>query len=337
MRWIHGYIALWLLCLALILPELLPIVSQLTIPRPSATIWQALLLYIISLALLGVFLPGKVQPGETLSDGTRLKYKCNGLVVTGVVITALATAHWSGYISGSWVADNYAQLFVAANIFSLVFSVYLFAVGRLSRRKNWLKQRSVWDDFVMGAQLNPFFLGVNLKFFSYRPAMAGWLIVNLSFLCKHYEVLGFITSRMLLYQLATAWYIWDYFVHEPKIVSTWDIIAEHFGLMLVWGDYVFIVFGFRYAIVFHALFFKNRSIAEILLLTSSTVSRFLLSLKYLTPTQCSKLLFTRRHPPDVLPACGHHGHHILPWVCCFPRRQFTKASVQDAAKGVDLG
>lgn len=245
MRWIHGYIALWLLCLALILPELFPIISQLTIPRPSATVWQALFLYIISLALLGAFLPGKIQPGEPLSDGTRLKYKCNGLVVTGVVITALAIAHWSGYISGSWVADNYSQLFVAANIFSLLFSVYLFVLGRLSRRKNWLKQRSAWDDFVMGAQLNPFFLGINLKFFSYRPAMAGWLIVNLSFLCKHYETLGFITSRMLLYQLATAWYIWDYFVHEPKIVSTWDIIAEHFGLMLVWGDYVFIVFGFR--------------------------------------------------------------------------------------------
>lgn len=237
---------LWLVCGGLVLRDFIPYAKHITIPTPTFDIWQALFGYIAFLALLGAFLPGKIQNGAPLADGTRLKYKCNGLLATGVVVTALATAVWSGYISGSWAADNYAKLFVAANIFAFSLSLYLFVVGRLSRPPNWLKPRSVWDDFVMGAQLNPFVLGVNLKFFSYRPAMAGWLIVNLSFLCKQYEVLGFITSRMLLYQLATAWYIWDFFVHEAKIVSTWDIIVEHFGFMLVWGDYVFIIFAFRY-------------------------------------------------------------------------------------------
>lgn len=245
MRWAHGYLALWVVCGTVVLRDFIPLVPYIRVPKPSGEVWRALFGYIASLALLGAFLPGKIQDGVPLADGTRLKYKCNGLLVSGVVTTALATAYWSGYISGSWVVDHYGQLLVAANIFAVSLAIYLFVVGRLSRPRNWLRQRSFFDDFVMGAELNPFVLGVNVKFFSYRPAMAGWLVVNLSFLCKQYELLGFITSRMLLYQLATAWYIWDYFVHEPKIVSTWDIIAEHFGLMLVWGDYVFIVFAFR--------------------------------------------------------------------------------------------
>lgn len=246
MRWTHGYLALWVLCGTVVLRDFIPLVPYIRVPKPSDEVWRALFGYISSLALLGAFLPGKIQNGVTLADGTHLNYKCNGLLVTGVVTTALATAYWSGYISGSWIVDHYGQLLVAANIFAVSLAIYLFVAGRLSRPRNWLRQRSFFDDFVMGAELNPFVLGVNIKFFSYRPAMSGWLVVNLSFLCKQYEQLGFITSRMLLYQLATAWYIWDYFVHEPKIVSTWDIIAEHFGLMLVWGDYVFIVFAFRY-------------------------------------------------------------------------------------------
>lgn len=245
MRWTHGYIALWILCGSIVLKDLIPLLPKLTIPIPSANIFLALLSYIVTLAILGSFLPGRIQNGVPLKDSTVLKYKCNGLLVTGTVITALATAYLNGYINGSWIVENYGELFVATNIFAISLTVYLFIKGRLSRPKNWLRQRSLFDDFVMGAELNPFICGVNVKFFSLRPSMCGWLLVNLSFLCNQYERYGFITSRMLFYQMASAWYIWDYFVHEPKMVTTWDIIAEHFGLMLIWGDYVFIAFAFR--------------------------------------------------------------------------------------------
>ncbi|CAN8067558.1 unnamed protein product [Agarophyton chilense] len=244
MRWTHGYLLLCLTVAAILARDLLPILPHLQLSLPPLHIYAALLSYIASVALVGAFLPGKIQLGMPLSDGTRLKYKCNGLLVTGAVVTILAFSVWNGYIRASWVAHNYAHLFVATNLYALVLSTYLFVKGRLSRPPNWLKPRSMLSDFVMGSELNPFLFGVNLKFFSYRPSMCGWLIVNLSFLAKQYETHGFISGRMMLYQITTAWYIWDYFVHETKIVSTWDIIAEHFGLMLVWGDYVFIVFAF---------------------------------------------------------------------------------------------
>lgn len=246
MRWSHGYLLLCLLCGSLLAKHLIPLLPYASFTWPPLQIYLVLLSYIVALAVLGAFLPGKLQQGTRLADGTRLKYKCNGLVVTGFVITTLAISAYYRYIDPAWVADNHAHLFIATNVFAFVLSAYLFVQGRLCTPPNWLKQRSAINDFVMGSELNPFILGVNVKFFSYRPSMCGWLIVNLSFLVKQYETLGFITGRMMLYQITTAWYIWDYFVHETKIVSTWDIIAEHFGLMLVWGDYVFIVFGFRY-------------------------------------------------------------------------------------------
>ena len=38
---------------------------------------------------------------------------------------------------------------------------------------------------------------------------------------------------MILYQVLTNLYVLDYFYNEPKMITTWDIIAERFGFMLV--------------------------------------------------------------------------------------------------------
>lgn len=260
MRWIQGYFILSSICVSILLKDLVPLLSHVKLNVPGVDVWTALLGYIFSFALLGAILPGKVYTGSQLADGTRLRYKCNGLLVTGAIVTILTTAHLYGYVDGAWVALNYDRLFIASNIFAFVLSTVLFVKGRLYRPPNWLRPRSFIEDFVMGAELNPFLFGFDLKFLSYRPSMAGWLIINLSFLCRQYNELNYITGRMLLYQLTTMWYIWDYFVHEPKILNTWDIIAEHFGFMLVWGDYVFIIFAFRYVRLFHKLPIKLWSI-----------------------------------------------------------------------------
>lgn len=64
-------------------------------------------------------------------------------------------------------------------------------------------------------------------------------------IAKHMELNdGCISHAMLLYQLFTNAYVVDYFVFEDFVTSTWDIIAEKFGFMLVWGDLVFIPFTF---------------------------------------------------------------------------------------------
>jgi Delta14-sterol reductase len=265
MRWAGGYLLLWLACGVKLGNDFLPTFRELEFVFPTLRAWSTLTGYIFVLAVVSGLLPGKLVPGVPLKDTNRaLLYKINGLLLLGVTIVSLAACVWNGYISGSWIADHHAELFATANVLALLLSTYLFVVGRLSRPKNWLRVRSVYEDFVMGAELNPHVLGVNMKFFSYRPSMIGWLLINLSFLCKQYETLGFVTSRMLLYQVLTAWYVWDYFVHESKMVTTWDIIAEHFGLMLVWGDYVLIPFGFSVQNFFLLRDLRPMSLTEVI-------------------------------------------------------------------------
>lgn len=61
---------------------------------------------------------------------------------------------------------------------------------------------------------------------------------------KEHELYGTVTARMAAYQVLTALYKVDYFVNGPKMLPTWDIITEYFGLMFVYGDFVFIIFAF---------------------------------------------------------------------------------------------
>lgn len=245
MRWGTGFSILLFTCAIILFNDFSQIWRNLPIPRSTRQAWSVITGYIFILAILGALLPGKSTKGVYLRESkTCLNYKCNGLLLTGVVVTTLVAAVWNDYVSGFWIVDHYSELFGTANLFALTLSVYLFVAGRLYRTKNWLRRPSVIEDFILGAELNPHVLGLDVKFFSYRPSMTGWLLINISFLMKQYDLLGFVTGRMLLYQVLTAWYIWDYFVHETKMVYTWDIIEEHFGFMLVWGDYVFIPFGF---------------------------------------------------------------------------------------------
>ncbi|CAI9097827.1 OLC1v1034328C1 [Oldenlandia corymbosa var. corymbosa] len=94
-----------------------------------------------------------------------------------------------------------------------------------------------------GVQLNPQFMGIDLKFFFVRAGMMGWLLINLSVLAKSVQESD-LTQSMILYQIFCAIYIFDYFFHEEFMTSTWDIIAERLGFMLVFGDLVWIPFTF---------------------------------------------------------------------------------------------
>eukprot|EP00186_Timspurckia_oligopyrenoides_P002984 CAMPEP_0182449266 /NCGR_PEP_ID=MMETSP1172-20130603/32867_1 /TAXON_ID=708627 /ORGANISM="Timspurckia oligopyrenoides, Strain CCMP3278" /LENGTH=83 /DNA_ID=CAMNT_0024646459 /DNA_START=513 /DNA_END=760 /DNA_ORIENTATION=- len=66
----------------------------------------------------------------------------------------------------------------------------------------------------------------------------------MSFCATQYFQTGFLTNRMILYQVLTSIYILDFFIHESFMLFTWDIIAEKFGFMLVFGDLAFIPFAF---------------------------------------------------------------------------------------------
>ncbi|KAK4532350.1 hypothetical protein CCYA_CCYA11G3207 [Cyanidiococcus yangmingshanensis] len=212
--------------------------------------WATVLLaaYIGWLALLGEVLPGWVYPGTLPADGTnRVYYKCNGLAILCLTLTLWALSSlWLGSVTFTYLADHVGAFLVAANLFAFSLATLLLLRHRwqLASNKGVGSSRLWWQDWILGAELNPHLGRFELKFFWLRPSMIGWLLLNLSIAAKQWQELGRVTARMILNQLLMNGYIIDYFWHERKMTTTWDIVAEHFGLMLIWGDLVFIPFVF---------------------------------------------------------------------------------------------
>ncbi|MED6160133.1 hypothetical protein PIB30_048507 [Stylosanthes scabra] len=195
---------------------------------PSWNSAYLLLGFFAYLAIVGSIVPGKLVPGAVLADGTRLHYRCNGLVSLLLLVALLGISAKMGFVSPT-------------------VTLALYFAGCKSRSKgSSLKPHitgSLIHDWWFGIQLNPQFMGIDLKFFFVRAGMMGWLLINLSVLAKSIQD-GTLSTSMILFQLFCALYILDYFVHEEFMTSTWDIIAERLGFMLVFGDLVWIPFTF---------------------------------------------------------------------------------------------
>ncbi|KAI4311318.1 hypothetical protein MLD38_036224 [Melastoma candidum] len=223
--------------LGCLVPELVPSLN-------SVVILGAFFGY---LAVAGSLLPGKLIPGVLLPDGTRLRYKCNGLLSLILLVGMLGLGAWMDFLEPAVIAEQGLQLFSATFLFSVLVTMVLYATGCNSGSKSSsLKPHisgNLIHDWWFGIQLNPHFLWIDLKFFFVRAGMMGWLLINLSILAKSYQGAR-LGQAMILYQLFCAFYVLDYFVHEEYMTSTWDIIAERLGFMLVFGDLVWIPFTF---------------------------------------------------------------------------------------------
>ncbi|XP_038701739.1 delta(14)-sterol reductase-like [Tripterygium wilfordii] len=203
-----------------------------------------LVVFFIYLAIAGSILPGKVVPGVILQDGSRLHYRCNGMLLLLLLVSLLGFGAKMNLLSPTVISDRGLELLSATFIFSFLVTFFLYAAGcNSSSQSSSLKVHitgNLISDWWFGIQLNPQFAGIDLKFFI-RAGMMGWLIINLSILAKSFQMLS---CSMILYQLFCALYILDYFYHEEYMTSTWDIIAERLGFMLVFGDLVWIPFTF---------------------------------------------------------------------------------------------
>ncbi|KAJ4792501.1 Delta(14)-sterol reductase [Rhynchospora pubera] len=214
---------------------------------PSLSSVVVLSSYLGYLAIAGLVLPGKAVPGAVLSDGSRLHYRCNGLLSLVLLLVLTGTGVYLGWISPTVIADKGIELLSTTLLFSILVSVILYIAGTISRHTSASLKPHVTgkfiDDWWFGIQLNPHFMGIDLKFYFVRAGMMAWLFINLSILSKTY-LAGTANLSVFLYQLFCAIYVIDYFYHEEFMTSTWDIIAERLGFMLVFGDLVFIPFTF---------------------------------------------------------------------------------------------
>lgn len=229
---------------------------------PGAILFTA---FVGGIFLLGKIIPGVEQEGVVLKDGSRIKYKLNGLRIFLLLAAVLVGGIATRTFSLTPLLENFWGLFIAANVFSFGTSAILQVVGR---RKNAGTKKdgppiasvgadgtatasaaaesplSLLYEYYMGAELNPSFLGVDIKMFSYRPSLMGLFVLNLSFASQQLDQTGTLSTSMILYQLFTFIYVFNYFQFEYGMLYTWDVIAENFGWMLVWGDYAFVPFAY---------------------------------------------------------------------------------------------
>jgi delta14-sterol reductase len=94
----------------------------------------------------------------------------------------------------------------------------------------------------MGPELNPTWLGVDLKTFAYQPSLIGLWCLVLAFGWAQWERHDVLTTRMFLFQAFWWVYLVTHYRREAFMLQTWDVIAEHFGLALAWGDLVLVPF-----------------------------------------------------------------------------------------------
>lgn len=207
--------------------------------------------FIVFLFVLTRLLPGKKVEGQPLpGSGERLTYKINGMALFVATHMLIFSAAWFFEVSLTPLLEHFWSLLVAANIITLAWLALMYRAGwkRLSAqakagtedeqtsKRGWLAR--LW----YGIELNPKFLGVDLKVFAYQPSLIGLGVLNVAFGWAQFEQLGHLTPQMLGYQIFWWGYLFTHYWIEDNVLSMYDVIAEKFGFMLLWGDLVLVPF-----------------------------------------------------------------------------------------------
>ncbi len=192
--------------------------------------------------MAALFAGSMLLPGRrfelTDADGGSRTCTLNGLALFIATIAVAGVAQVAGWFSLSVLHAHFIPLFVVANVFAFALSGWLYWQGAGTPGA----PAGFWPGFFFGRMLNPQWLGMDLKFFSYRPSLIALALLNLSFAAVQYETYGGLTLAMTLYQVFTFLYVFNYFQFEYGMVHTWDIVSERFGWMLAWGNLVLVPF-----------------------------------------------------------------------------------------------
>lgn len=207
--------------------------------------WQAAVFYagwFLLQAALQQWLPGRIVEGAELPEGGRLRYKMNGLASLAVTFALALVLHLSGWLPIRFLYDQFGALLSVMTIFTVGFSVFLYAYGR--KHDPWQLSGVPVHDFWMGTGHNPRLPAgglFDLKFFcEARPGLILWMLFNAAFAYVQWQTHGRLTAAMILVCTFQLFYILDYFWNEPAILTTMDIKHEKFGYMLAFGDLVWV-------------------------------------------------------------------------------------------------
>jgi delta14-sterol reductase len=201
------------------------------------------LLFIGALAL-----PGLERRGHALPNGETKAYKLTGMSFFFLLHIAVGIATFGFGVSLTPIVQHFWSLLIVATVLAIAWSLALYAYGR--RRGPVLKSPVGHDrpgpawlkDLWFGNELNPAWLGVDLKMFMYHPSLLGAYLMVLSFAYAQRDRHGMLTPQMWCFVGFWFAYLFTHYVKEENLLSMWDVLDENFGLMLVWGDLVYVPF-----------------------------------------------------------------------------------------------
>lgn len=215
-------------------------------------------LWILFQAVLMSILPTYYSYGNITPGGYRLKYRTNGWLALLVSIIFYTVT-----VPCTYITDNWWELFISANIYGTILAIIFYIKGRISpsHDRDVKITGNFLYDFYMGLELNPRISNFDVKlFFNGRPGIIGWVLINLSFACKQYQINGYISNGMILVNLLQLLYIVDFFYNEDWYLRTIDISHDHFGWMLSWGDLVWLPYMYTLQAQYLAYYPDNTNI-----------------------------------------------------------------------------
>ncbi|CEJ82042.1 Putative Ergosterol biosynthesis protein ERG4/ERG24 [[Torrubiella] hemipterigena] len=214
--------------------------------------------YLLNLILYRV-LPAQEVEGTVLATGGRLKYRFNTLYSNTLTLALLAAgtaAQGANFPVWVFISENYVQLLTASIIIAYSLSTFVY-VRSFSVKAGNVQNRelaagghtgNLLYDWFIGRELNPRvtipLIGeVDIKeWCELRPGMMGWIILNCSFCAQQYRNFGHVTDSIICITIVQALYIIDSWVFEAAILTTMDITTDGFGMMLAFGDLVWVPF-----------------------------------------------------------------------------------------------
>jgi delta14-sterol reductase len=196
-----------------------------------------LLAFLAALFAAAKYLPGRDVEGREEPGGTRFRYRINGMATFILVNVIVATGTLVFDLSLAPLVEHFWALFVTANAVAFAFA------GWLHRRASATRARTAtFGEAIVGLELNPRALGVDLKLWAYEPSLIGLGLLVAAFGYEQFERYGEITPQMGLWLVGWWIYLATHYYQQAFLLSIFDVIEEKFGLMLVWGDFVLVPF-----------------------------------------------------------------------------------------------
>ncbi|KAK4244234.1 putative small nuclear ribonucleoprotein [Corynascus novoguineensis] len=223
----------------------------------EATGWT--LAYYLVNAVLYRILPGTEMEGTKLANGGRLKYKLNAFASTMFILAICAAgtfAQGAEFPLWTFIADNYLQILTANILVAYALATFVY-VRSFSVKPGNPEFRQLAAGGVSGNMLYDWFIGRELnprvtipligeidikEFMEIRPGLTGWILLNCAFVAKQYRTFGFVTDSIIFITVVQGLYVLDAQFMEPALLTTMDITTDGFGLMLSFGDLVWVPF-----------------------------------------------------------------------------------------------